>query len=97
MRRTTATTGARRRAKVSVSVDAALLAAVDSFVAARSGVDRSGVFDAALRLWCADQLDAAMAAQYARPDGVDPLERAAWNAIRDAAAARTLGPADRTA
>ena len=84
-------TPAARRAKVSVSVDAGLLGVVDRFVAAHPEVDRSAVFDAALRLWYADQLDAAMAAQYAQPDGVDPAERAAWNAIREAAAARALG------
>lgn len=79
------------RAKVSVSVDARLLKAVDGFVAAHGGVDRSGVFDAALQLWYADQLDAAMADQYARPDGVDPVERAAWDSIRNAAAGRIAG------
>ena len=41
---------ALRRAKVSVSVDAALLRIVDRYVAAQ-GIDRSGVFDNALRLW----------------------------------------------
>jgi hypothetical protein len=87
----TALEPARRRARVSVSIDAGLLAAVDRFVAEHPGADRSRVFDAALRLWYADQLDAAMAAQYAQPDGVDLTERAAWNAIRDAAATRTLG------
>jgi hypothetical protein len=80
-----------RRAKVSVSVDAGLLEAVDGFVAAHGGLDRSGVFDAALQLWYADQLDAALAAQYAQPDGVDPGERAAWEAIRNAAATRIAG------
>jgi hypothetical protein len=85
------TRASRRRAKVSVSVDAGLLEAVDGFVADHGGLDRSGVFDAALRLWYADQLDTALAAQYAQPDGVDPAERAAWDGIRNAAAARIAG------
>ena len=76
---------------VSVSVDARLLESVDEFVAVHDGVDRSGVFDAALQLWYANQLDAAMAEQYARPDGVDPAERAAWDSIRNTAAARIAG------
>ena len=84
----------RRRAKVSVSVDAGLLAAVDDFVAEHPDLDRSGVFDAALRLWQADQLDAALAAQYAQSDGVDPSERASWNAVRDAAASRMFAMSD---
>jgi hypothetical protein len=79
------------RAKVSVSVDAGLLAAVDEFVAGREGADRSGVFDQALRLWYARTQDEAMAAQFAEPDDVDPAEWGSWRAIRDEAARRTLG------
>jgi hypothetical protein len=84
-----------RRAKVSVSVDAGLLAVVDRFVATQSGVDRSGVFDVALGLWYADQLDSALTAQYAESDDVDPIERTAWNVVRAAAARRALEPEDR--
>ena len=79
------------RAKVSVSVDAGLLAVIDEFVAARDGVDRSGVFDEALRLWYARVQDEAMAAQFADSDDVDPAEWRSWRAIRDEAARRTLG------
>jgi hypothetical protein len=81
------------RAKVSVSVDAGLLAAVDEFVAGRDGVDRSGVFDEALRLWHARRQDEAMATQFAEPDDVDPAEWRSWRAIRDEAARRALGRA----
>lgn len=83
----------RSRAKVSVSVDPSLLAMVDTFVATHQGVDRSGVFDDALRLWCARAQDQAMAEQFAEPDDVDPDEWASWTAIRDAAAASLLGRA----
>jgi hypothetical protein len=79
------------RAKVSVSVDAGLLAVVDEFVAQADGVDRSGVFDEALRLWYARVQDEAMAAQFAEPDEVDPAEWKSWRAIRDEAAGATLG------
>ena len=81
------------RAKVSVSVDAGLLAVVDEFVAQAEGVDRSGVFDEALRLWYARVQDEAMTAQFAEPDGVDPVEWKSWRAVRDEAARATLGRA----
>ena len=83
------------RAKVSVSVDAELLAVVDAFVAGRDGADRSGVFDEALRLWYARLQDEAMATQFAEPDDVDPAEWRSWRAIRDQASRQTLGRQER--
>jgi hypothetical protein len=67
------------------------LAAVDAYVAAHPEQDRSAVFDAALRLWRARELERALEEQFAEPDGVPPLERTAWDALRGAATARQLG------
>src|SRR5437763_10578268 len=72
-------------------VDPDLLAAVDAHVAAHPELDRGAVIDEALRLWRAREVERAMEAQFAQPDGVDPAERQAWDAIRRAAARRHLG------
>lgn len=80
----------RRRPKITATLDAELLAAVDAHVAAHPGLDRSAVLDDALRLWRAHELERAVQAQFAVPDGVDPCERADWNTFRRAAAARGL-------
>ena len=80
----------RRRTKISATVNAELLQAVDRFVREHPGSDRSKVLDDALRLWCAHQQEQAMREQYADDGGVDPEEWVAWCAIRDAAAERSL-------
>src|SRR5579859_627064 len=83
----------RRRAKVSLTIDARLLTQVDSFVRQHPGTDRSKVVDAALVLWYAQQQERAMEAQFQAPDAPEE-EWASWKAIRTAAAQRTF--ADRT-
>ncbi len=54
----------RRRVKVSATLDPDLIHAIDTYVAARSGLDRSTIIDEALRLWYAEQQDRAVAARY---------------------------------
>jgi hypothetical protein len=84
----------RRRPKVTATLDPDLLASVDAYVALHPQLDRSAVIDAALRLWHARELELALAAQFAVPDGVDPSERQAWDQLRRAAASRQLDPSD---
>lgn len=79
----------RARMKISASVDARLLAAVDAFVAEHPGADRSKVIDEALRLWYAREQERAMEAQFATSESPsDDDERAMWRATRRAAAER---------
>ena len=80
----------RRRPKITATLDPDLLASVDAYVAAHPDLDRSAVIDEALRLWRARELELAMEAQFAAPDGVDPTERQAWDRLRRAAAVRQL-------
>jgi hypothetical protein len=75
----------RRRPKITATLDPDLLASVDAYVAAHPDLDRSAVIDKALRLWRAHELERAMEAQFAAPDGVDPTERQAWDQLRHAA------------
>jgi Arc/MetJ-type ribon-helix-helix transcriptional regulator len=84
----------RRRPKITATLDPDLLAAVDAHVAAHPELDRSAVLDQALRLWRADELERAMQAQFAAPDGVPAAERQAWDRLRQAAAGRQLGRPD---
>lgn len=80
-----------RRAKLSATVDAGLLDAVDRFVAEHADVTRSMVIDEALRLWAARERERAMEAQFlAPPSDREAEERAAWRRIRRAAAADQL-------
>jgi Arc/MetJ-type ribon-helix-helix transcriptional regulator len=84
---------ARRRPKITTTLDPELLALVDAYVAAHPDLDRSAVLDQALRLWRAQELERALEAQFAEPDGVEPAERASWDQVRRAAARRRLaGP-----
>jgi hypothetical protein len=76
----------QHRAKVTTTLDPELLAAVDAYVQAHPGTDRSAVLDDALRLRRARELERAMEAQFDAPDGVDPEERGTWDGIRDAMA-----------
>ena len=81
-----------RRVKVSATLDATLLSAVDAFVGRHPGLDRSKVLDAALRLWYAQQQERAMEAQYLEPQSEEEqAELAAWRRIASAAAERSLG------
>jgi hypothetical protein len=86
-------TAERVRRKISVTVDPALLKAVDAYVAAHPGTDRSKVVDAALLRWYGDQQEKAIAAQHREPlDELAGREMDDWRAIRRAAAARALDP-----
>ena len=81
----------RRRAKISVTVDRALLRAVDSYVENHEGLDRSKVIDKALLAWYAARQDEAMVEQYTSSSTEDQdAEYAAWTTIRDAAASDML-------
>ncbi|HZV51157.1 MAG TPA: hypothetical protein VFD49_15505 [Candidatus Dormibacteraeota bacterium] len=80
-----------RRIKVSVTVDPVLLRAVDEYVAEHEELDRSKVIDQALMEWCANRQAEEMQRQFA-PEPVEvEEERAVWDQIRRAAAARRLG------
>lgn len=81
----------RRRVKVSATIDPRLLGAVDDFVAAHDGFDRSTALDEALRLWCAREQERAMEAQFAGPPSPEEEERAAWRRIQAAAAGHIFG------
>jgi hypothetical protein len=80
----------KRREKVSVTIDPALLKAVDLYVQRHKELDRSKVMDAALGQWYAARQDEAMAEQFAEPPAEDSHERRAWRTTRRAAAARRL-------
>ncbi len=80
------------RSKVSVTVDEGLLKAVDKYVRGCEGMDRSKVFDYALRLWLAEQQGIAMEEQYAPGGDPPPEEYEAWRRIRNAAAVRLFWP-----
>jgi hypothetical protein len=57
----------RHRVKVSVTVDPALLKAVDAYVQEHPELDRSTVFDSALLLWYGEEQEKAIAAQHRAP------------------------------
>ncbi len=81
----------RRRVKVGTTLDPELVGAVDAYIAAHPGTDRSEVLDAALRLWCERQQELAMERQFSAPPSKQEVaERSAWRRIRTAAARRTL-------
>ena len=83
----------RRRVKISVTLSAELLRAVDAFVKEHAGYNRSKVLDDALRLWCAHQQEQAMEAQFTAPqDEREREEHAAWRRIQAAAAERIFRP-----
>ena len=92
-----ATSGHRRRPKITATLDPDLLASVDAYVAAHPDLDRSAVIDEALRLWRARVLEHAMESQFANPDGVDLAERQAWDGLRSAAVAHQLANEPRDA
>jgi len=81
----------RRRVKVSATVDAETLDAVDALVGSRPGLDRSKVIDEALHLWYAREQERAMETQYSDDAEVDSDELTAWQTLRRAAAQRRFG------
>jgi len=80
----------RRRAKVSVTVDPALLNAVDSYVQNHADLDRSKVMEAALQHWYSARQEEAMIQQFSGAEPTDTSEQHHWRQIRRAAARRTL-------
>jgi hypothetical protein len=78
----------RRRAKVSITVDPALLTAVDRFVQRHADTDRSKVMESALQSWYSARQKEAMIEQFSESDVQD--EQRDWQRIRRAAAERKL-------
>ena len=80
----------RRRSKVSITVDPALLAAVDLYVQRHSDMDRSKVMESALQSWYRVRQDEAMIEQFSSPEPAEEVEHEAWRQIRRAAVSRKL-------
>jgi hypothetical protein len=79
----------RRRAKVSITVDPALLNAVDRYVQRHADTDRSKVMESALQSWYSARQQEAMIEQFSvtEPEESEPQS---WQRIRRAAAGRKL-------
>ncbi|HUX85503.1 MAG TPA: hypothetical protein VMW65_00750 [Chloroflexota bacterium] len=74
------------KVKVSVTVDPALLKAVDKFVREHPELDRSSVVNAALLLWYGEQQETEIAAQHRAPQSTaEREEREAWHRVQVAA------------
>jgi hypothetical protein len=84
-----------RREKVSITIDPALLQAVDLYVLQHKDLDRSKVMDAALGQWYAARQDEAMIEQFAEPSAENQAEQLAWKRIRRAATTRRVNRARR--
>jgi hypothetical protein len=82
--------GGRRRAKVSITVDPALLKAVDLYVQRHADLDRSKVMESALQNWYKVRQNEAMVEQFSAPEPPNEDERAAWQRIRRAAVSKKL-------
>jgi hypothetical protein len=82
--------GSRRRAKVSITVDPALLNAVDRYVQRHAGMDRSKVMESALQNWYRVRQKEAMIEQFSEPELTDESELRDWRRIRRAAVTRKL-------
>jgi hypothetical protein len=82
--------GSRRRAKVSISVDPALLNAVDRYVQRHADVDRSKVMESALQNWYRGRQEEAMIEQFSAAEPPVENELRAWRQIRRAAVSRKL-------
>lgn len=80
----------RRRAKISITLDPALLTAVDLYVRSQPDLDRSKVMEAALHHWYRTRQDEAMTDQFSGPEPVESGERQTWRRVRRAAATRKL-------
>jgi metal-responsive CopG/Arc/MetJ family transcriptional regulator len=80
----------RRRAKISVTLDPALLNAVDLYVQKHADLDRSKVMETALQHWYRARQDDAMIEQFSGPDTVESSEQQSWRRIRRAAVSRKL-------
>jgi hypothetical protein len=84
------TSSGRRRAKISITLDPALLNAVDLYVQSQPDLDRSKVMEAALQHWYRARQDDAMIDQFSGPEAVDGSEQQSWRRIRRAAVSRRL-------
>jgi hypothetical protein len=82
--------GGRRRAKISITVDPALLNAVDRYVQRHADMDRSKVMESALQNWYRVRQDEAMIEQFSEPELTDESELRDWRRIRRAAVTRKL-------
>jgi hypothetical protein len=79
----------RRRAKVSITVDPALLNAVDRYVQHHADTDRSKVMESALQSWYSARQEEAMIEQFGGADP-DKTDQRNWQQIRRAAVSRKL-------
>ncbi len=79
----------RRRSKVSITVDPALLNAVDRYVQRHADTDRSKVMESALHSWYSARQDEAMIEQFSEAQP-EKSEQQSWQRIRRAAAGRKL-------
>jgi metal-responsive CopG/Arc/MetJ family transcriptional regulator len=79
----------RRRAKVSITVDPALLNAVDRYVQRHADTDRSKVMESALQSWYSARQQEAMIEQFSVTEP-EENEQQSWQRIRRAAAGRKL-------
>jgi len=80
----------QRRAKVSITLDPALLNAVDRYVQGHDKLDRSKVMEVALQHWYRARQDEEMVEQFSGPDPMDKNELRTWRTIRRAAVSRKL-------
>jgi hypothetical protein len=83
--------GSRRRAKVSITVDPALLNAVDRYVQRHADMDRSKVMESALQSWYRVRQDEAMVDQFSAGEPPES-ELRRWQQIRRAAVRKKLKP-----
>ena len=72
------------RVKVSITLEPALVSAVDAYVANNPGTGRSAVIDDALRLWAERQQERAMEQQLREDFSAPATEHAAWRRVRRA-------------
>jgi hypothetical protein len=79
-----------RRAKVSITLDPALLNAVDRYVQGHDKLDRSKVMEVALQHWYRARQDEEMIEQFSSPDPTDASEVRNWRKIRRAAVTKQL-------
>jgi metal-responsive CopG/Arc/MetJ family transcriptional regulator len=76
---------AEDRQKVTVSVNASLLGTIDEYVA-KSGANRSAIFDQALLMWCQFQQEQADIAYYSNLSPADKKANESWTRITTEAA-----------
>jgi hypothetical protein len=80
----------RRRTKISITVDPALLNAVDRYVLRHPDLDRSKVMESALQNWYRVRQDEAMVEQFSAAEPPEESERRGWRQIRRAAVRKKL-------